>query len=168
MHEALEPLALASWDVSGMVCSTSLELKIPAGTHVEEVSSANLTAYLEAFAMGWEVAPSDTEATKLQIERSFTLASQSVRYYVAFLGSTPVGTAAYTIKGNYAYLTGGNVLPAFRGQSIYKSLIAARLKDLAARSIPLAVTHARQNTSAPILDKLGFETIFTYKIYELS
>lgn len=168
MNQILESLASASWDVVGMACETNLDLGIPIVKNVEEVTPTNLSAYLEAFAAGWDVAIPDVEAAKQQIERSFLLPSQPVRFYVAFSGATPVGTASYTIKKDYAYLAGGNVLPAFRGKNIYKGLIAARLNDLAARGIRLAVTHARKKTSAPILNKLGFESVFTYKIYELS
>jgi GNAT superfamily N-acetyltransferase len=77
------------------------------------------------------------------------------------------GTASFFLGDDSAYLTGGNVLTEFRGKGIYRALIRARLDALQALSIPLATTHAREKTSAPILEKLGFETVFRYSIYEL-
>jgi hypothetical protein len=43
---------------------------------------------------------------------------------------------------------------------VYRSLVAARLAFLHERGVDYAVTQARESTSAPILEHLGFETLF--------
>jgi hypothetical protein len=45
-------------------------------------------------------------------------------------------------------------------------LIDERLRDAAALGFTLATTQAREATSAPILDKLGFETLFRSRVYK--
>jgi hypothetical protein len=52
------------------------------------------------------------------------------------------------------------VLPAARGRGAYRALVAARLAFLRARHVEYAVTQAREATSAPMLEHLGFETLF--------
>jgi hypothetical protein len=46
-------------------------------------------------------------------------------------------------------------------------LIAARLAFLRERGLEYAVTHAREATSAPMLEHLGFETLFRGACYQL-
>jgi hypothetical protein len=59
------------------------------------------------------------------------------------------------------------VLESTRGQRLYRGLVAARLASLRARGMRLAVTQAREGTSAPILERLGFATLFRSKCYVL-
>jgi hypothetical protein len=40
-----------------------------------------------------------------------------------------------------------------------------RLAYLASRGIAIATTHAREATSAPILERLGFRTAFRYTVH---
>jgi hypothetical protein len=56
-------------------------------------------------------------------------------------------------------------LPRFRGRRAYGALLAARLTALRAAGVTLATTHARDHTSAPMLERVGFETQFRYTIY---
>jgi predicted acetyltransferase len=62
-------------------------------------------------------------------------------------------------------LIGAVVLDQFRGRGAYKKLIQARLADLQRAGISFAVTQARAATSAPILERMGFENAYTAKIY---
>ena len=43
--------------------------------------------------------------------------------------------------------------------------MTARLRHARARGIPLATSHARESTSAPILERMGFETVCRYPRY---
>ncbi|HZI05184.1 MAG TPA: GNAT family N-acetyltransferase, partial [Archangium sp.] len=60
---------------------------------------------------------------------------------------------------------GGVVLPAFRGRGLYRALVTARLRYAAEREIPFATSHARANTSAPLLERLGFETLCRFPVF---
>ena len=63
------------------------------------------------------------------------------------------------------YLTGAITLPALRGRGVYRATIGARLELAAREGFRLATTHARCATSAPILERLGFETDFRYPLF---
>jgi len=77
----------------------------------------------------------------------------------------PVGAASYHAFERSAFLRGGVVLSAARGRGVYRALVAARLAHARSLGIPLATTHAREATSAPILEHLGFETVFRFAMY---
>jgi GNAT superfamily N-acetyltransferase len=62
-------------------------------------------------------------------------------------------------------LLGGVVLPRFRGRGLYRALVRARLSDARTHGIALATSHAREATSAPILERLGFATICRFARY---
>jgi GNAT superfamily N-acetyltransferase len=79
--------------------------------------------------------------------------------FVALVDGEPAGAAGYVAYARSAYLLGGVVLPTFRRRGIYRTLVHARLADAAARGIPLATSHARDQTSAPILARMGFQPI---------
>ncbi|MFO0668356.1 MAG: GNAT family N-acetyltransferase [Polyangiaceae bacterium] len=76
-----------------------------------------------------------------------------------------VGTAWLSLREDYAYLLGTQVFEAARGRGAYRALVAARLAFLRERGIDVAVTHAREATSAPMLEHLGFETLFRSRCY---
>jgi GNAT superfamily N-acetyltransferase len=79
--------------------------------------------------------------------------------FLARWDGEPAAIASYVTFPRSAYLLGGFVLPRFRGRGLYRALIQARLADACARGIALATSHAREATSAPILERLGFATI---------
>jgi GNAT superfamily N-acetyltransferase len=85
--------------------------------------------------------------------------------HVARCNGVPAGTAGWVNKHRSAYLVGAVVLPAHRRRGVYRALIDARLEAVARRGITLATTHARETTSAPILEKLGFETMYRYELF---
>lgn len=62
--------------------------------------------------------------------------------------------------GKVAYLTGGWVAESQRGTGIDRALVRWRLVHARARGVELVMTQAVAGTSAPILARLGFETLF--------
>ena len=78
-----------------------------------------------------------------------------------------VGTAGFVVKPQSAYLVGGNVLPRYRGRGLYRALVDHRIERIRAMGIRLATTQARESTSAPILEALGFETVYRSRMYTL-
>lgn len=72
------------------------------------------------------------------------------------------------LRDGFGYLVGGLVAPEVRGRGIYRALVAARLAFLRERGMPLAITHARDATSAPMLEHLGFGTVYRYQCMYLT
>jgi hypothetical protein len=90
------------------------------------------------------------------------LATSEYELFLARIDGVPVGTAGSVLKPRCVYLVGGNVIPTYRQRGVYRALLATRL---ARTHAPLAVTHAREETSAPILERLGFESMFSARMY---
>jgi GNAT superfamily N-acetyltransferase len=134
-----------------------------AGSTVELVTEATLPAYYACFAQGWETSAPDVAVWCADHVRA--LATGRFHFYLARVGGEPAGTAGFIVKARCAYLVGGNVLPQFRGRGVYRALLDQRLSAVAARGIHLAVTQAREATSAPILEALGFESLYRSHVY---
>lgn len=166
--ESIEPLiqykASDSWFYRGMIAECNLDIKSNPQIHVERVTPQNFNRFLDVFLSGWSL-----ESYRRSAQDKFKKISSNTTdfpYFLAFHNQQPIGTAGTVIKSNYGYLVGAVVLPEFRGVGAYKSLLKARLDDLNNRKFKYAITHARDATSAPILERLGFATTFNAKIYK--
>jgi GNAT superfamily N-acetyltransferase len=137
----------------------------PAQIEIEAVTRANVEAYVTAFAAGWDLAL-DLASRCEDVGRA--LATGRFRFAMARVDGAVVATAGFVIKPTSAYLVGGNVLAHHRGRGIYRALIDHRLGQIRALGIPLAVTQAREATSAPILEALGFATVYRSRMYLLN
>ncbi len=165
--ERLLKHGFVTWDVRGMGCSASLAVEARGDVAVEEVTERNLDEYLAMWFHGWALPPKDEE-----IERQVHLAGLSASprtgfLWIARMNGHAVGTAGLVLRGDYGYLLGTHVLEAARGRGAYRALVAARLAFLRSTKIEYAVTQAREKTSAPMLEHLGFETLFRAKCYLL-
>jgi predicted acetyltransferase len=82
---------------------------------------------------------------------------------VAYVDGKPVSYARNEFmggKGNpFVGLYGGSTLPEYRNRGIYTAMIAARLREARERGAEFIFVDARQDTSMPILQKLGFVCI---------
>jgi GNAT superfamily N-acetyltransferase len=132
---------------------------------IEVVTRANVEEYVVAVATGWEL-ELDIAARCSDILRA--LDTGRFHFVMARAGGAITGTAGYVVKPRSAYLIGGNVLAPYRGRGIYRALIDHRLERIRALGISLAVTQAREATSAPILAALGFETVYRSRMYTLA
>lgn len=133
---------------------------IAAQRDVEVERVSKVADYTRMMADGWGMDPGPLATLH---ERA--LAEPRNRMYVARIGGELAGCASYGGAETSAYFIGGVVLPRFRGRGVYRSMIAKRLADTRADGIPLAITHARANTSGPMLLHLGFQTVCTFETY---
>lgn len=145
----------------GMARSTAIAAPAGSGTRVIEIDASTIDLYTRTMATGWS-----TDPAPLARAHDVMLATSSVHHlFLAYCGDEPAAAAGYVRFERSAYLLGGVVLPAFRRRGLYTALVRARLGHAAARGIALATTHARAQTSAPILERLGFETICDYQMF---
>jgi GNAT superfamily N-acetyltransferase len=79
-----------------------------------------------------------------------------IRCYVAYLDGEPVASAGSTVDGDALRFWDGAVLPAYRGRGAYRALVARRLVDARSTTADFALVKAVDDTSAPILTRLGF------------
>jgi GNAT superfamily N-acetyltransferase len=166
LGERLEKRGLVGWWARGMASDTGgLALAVPSGVSVERVSGAAFDAYCEAAARGFDA---DLQELRRHAERQRENAGARFIPFLARVEGVPAGTAALGELGDHAYLAAASVVPEHRGAGVYRALIAARLAHCAERGISLAVTHAREDTSAPILEHLGFETVYRFQMFASS
>lgn len=162
IENIIAPKAETSSAFRGMVLDTDHVISFPSNVTVELVTSKNFDEFMDTNILGWE-AQAFYNSFRAKMER--TLHHPRCRLFLARRGDEPVGTAGTVMKDGYGYLIGGVVLKSHRGFGVYRSLIHARMVDLIKEKIPLAVTWARETSSAPILEKMGFETAFKAKNY---
>jgi GNAT superfamily N-acetyltransferase len=84
------------------------------------------------------------------------------RVFLAFAKGSdePVGWGVVVpVTPKVVLLSGSAVSPPYRGQGVYRALVAERLKAARASGFQAALVTAVQNTSAPILARLGFRTV---------
>ena len=129
-------------------------LAAPAG--VEPVDAANLDDYSRVFAEGFGVDPGPLAPMHRR-----TLLDEGRGRYLGFLAShqgVPGGAAAVLLLPRSAYLVGSAVSPGLRGKGLYRLLVHARERAAQQAGRRLVTTLARAETSAPILERLGYAT----------
>lgn len=163
LAQRLRARGLSETTACGMTRDTSEpEGTGPADVTVEAVDWRNVDDFSETMARGWggDREPLDrVHAIVLNDPRS------AHRLFLARVDGCAAGVAGYVTTGTSAYQLGAVVLPQFRSRGVYQALVRARLRHARALGLALATTHARAETSAPILNRLGFATAFRYSVF---
>jgi GNAT superfamily N-acetyltransferase len=154
-------------DVRGMGCPADHVLVPASGVVVEEMSEATLEPYLTTTIAAWSMGDDQFERERLAHRAAIEAVPRTAWFFGARLDGEMVGTAGVFGRDRSGYFVGGVVLPCARGRGVYRALVAARLAFLRARGVPYAVTQAREATSAPLLEHLGFETLFRSTCWRL-
>ena len=161
LGQRLERRGLTPSNGRGMARSTENDgSQSAANTDVREVSAATLDDYSRVMAAGWSADPAALGPVHKHI-----LAEGRHRLFVAYCDGAPAAAASYAPFERSAFLMGGVVLPEYRGRGLYRALVQARTAHARARGIPLVTSHAREQTSAPILEKMGFETVCRFPMF---
>ena len=157
LSERLERRGLApSWG-RGMARST--DDRGPLGS-VVEVDDRTVDQYTYVMAAGW-----NADAAALLSLHRHVLAEGRQCLFVGYCDGVPAAAASYVPFERSAFLMGGVVLANYRGRGLYRALVQTRLAHAHARGITLATSHAREATSAPILENIGFETVCRFPMY---
>jgi GNAT superfamily N-acetyltransferase len=165
--ECLLQHGFRAWDVRGMGCPPSLRLDAEGHVSVEAVREQNLDEYLAVMFRGWGLPSEEVEIERCAHLTVLSASPQDGFPWLARIDGIAVGTGALVVRGDYGYLLGTQVLSAARGRGAYRALVAARLEFLRRGGIEYPVTQAREEASAPMLEHLGFETLFRSKCYVL-
>lgn len=153
--------------VRAMVCATNVELHVPASIATEEVTLDTVDAFVAFEARGWGVPENQLEIERAKYNAELRASPQTGRFFSAYVDGVIVGSAGIFLRDGFGYFVGGLVAPEARGRGVYRALVAARLAFLRSRGITRAVTHAREATSAPMLEHLGFRTVYPYECWYL-
>lgn len=151
-----------SWTV-GVAALTSLPIDAPdAAIDVEAVGPARVEVFSDLAARGWAC---DREPFAALSRMAVAHPEYGQHLFLASYAGKPAAVAAYMAFAHSAYLVGGVVLPEFRGKGLYRALVAARLRDAAARGLSLATSHAMADTSAPLLLRMGFVEVCRFAVF---
>ena len=89
--------------------------------------------------------------------------------YLAHLPETaePVGfgIAYFDPDGEVLWLGVAAVVLEYRGRGIYSALVAHRIRDARVRGYRGAIIHAMKSTSAPLCERMGFQTVCDLDVY---
>ena len=106
--------------------------------------------------------PADPSANARR--RQNQLAAGNRRLILATVDGEPAGSAGLSLFATGAIINGGAVRPKFRGRGVYRAMIAARLQMARDAGVPGVMVWGG-NMSAPILERLGFETVGWRKFF---
>lgn len=160
----LDRLGFGSWAMRGMAVEPQRWVPAPrADVTIERVTPATFDEFYRAHVTAWSAEVHEAPSWRASMLRA--LEGGRHHLYIARVAGEPVGTAGMVTKQRSVYLIGGNVLEPYRGRRIYRALIDERLRHAAELGYTLATTQAREATSAPILEHLGFETLYRSRVY---
>ncbi|MFL5358215.1 GNAT family N-acetyltransferase [Archangium sp.] len=163
LAERLARRGLRQSETWGMIRETeAVPVDVGGDVTVEEVDERTVAEYSRTMAEGWGMDPAPIEAFNRSVLAS---PDGGLRLFLARYQGAPAGTAGLAAFERSVFFLGGVVLPAFRERGLYRALVAARLRYAAERNIPFATVHASASTSAPILERLGFETLCRFPIF---
>ena len=145
----------------GMARSTEMAVDVDPRISIERVTLDTVATFTDVMAAGWGVDPAGLAPANEAVVR----ANGPLEMYIARWDGEPAATAGAALHPGSVYLIGGVVLPAFRSRGLYRALVDARLAVARERKIPLATSLAKADTSAPILERLGFERYFSINTY---
>lgn len=153
---------VGSWGRGMARSTTDLPEDRDPAIRVEEIDETTVEVFSRVMAEGWSA-----ELAPLARVNDIIVATpdRPHRMFLARWDGEPAAVASYVALPRSAYMMGGVVLPPFRGRGLYRALVVARMADARARGLSLATSHAREDTSAPILERLGFETICRFPMY---
>ena len=106
------------------------------------------------------------DADSQERRRTNQLAAGNRRLLLATVEGEPAGSAGLSLFPPIAaIINGGAVLPKFRGRGVYRAMVAARLAMARGAGIEGGLAVWGGEMSAPILERLGFETVGWRKFY---
>jgi GNAT superfamily N-acetyltransferase len=149
-----EPETFVVFDLAAEVPPAAPGLAIEVRRVRDEIGLNDLTAVTAA-----AFERDDGRRTELFRAR---LADPTLGLYVAYAGGAPVAAGRLEMPPgrSFAGLWGGGTVPAFRGQGVYRALVAERARDARRLGYRYLTVDAR-DTSRPILERLGFVALTT-------
>jgi GNAT superfamily N-acetyltransferase len=163
LAERLLALGLAPDADQSEMTSYAIERRPNGEPSVEVRRVETADEFLTALELDWDVwdMPEEKRIGYRPIQREAwerLEATGRMGIFLAYVDGAPVGFGRAVFAPEAGILMGGSTLPAARGRGVYTSLVHARWDATVERGVPrLAVSAGHM--SAPILERLGFESI---------
>ena len=115
---------------------------------------------VDVAAISRQIGRRDVEAESNRLSAMLRERPEGLSIHVAYLDGEPVssGRIHYGHSADVAELAGGRTVPAHRKRGLFSAVVAARLREAAARGCRYVFVDALP-TSEPILTKLGFAAL---------
>jgi GNAT superfamily N-acetyltransferase len=147
------------------------QLDIPVNPQVEielmdGYNEASIDAMLQMMIVCFNM-PADEVAERRPtwVERMRDPKEQQVHTnYLARLNGKPAGFGRLSLRGGLGYLSAGSVLPEFRGQHVYSTILHRRLEHAHTHGYHIVAIQA-EPMSRPIVTRCGFKEYTRTYIY---
>ena len=123
-------------------------------------------SYLDMMSSGYDLPASEKAFRARRYYQLSTGAKPCMHLFLARCKGVVAGCQGLVVKEDSGHFTGAYIVPAFRAHGVFQSLIAAGLQLLRNIGISMATGHSNEQ-SAFWANRFGFQTIFTYDIYQL-
>ncbi len=161
LGKRLEARGLTPVSIAGMAATHS-QIRCSSGVEVELVVPESVDEFNEIMSEGWAMKSTTLRPYNEFVVREFPGTNP---FFIARIAGKGVGIASYFAFPKSAHLLGGVVLSEYRGRGVYRALVEARREHARQAGIGLTTCHAMLGSSAPILTKLGFETLCQFTSY---
>ncbi len=161
LGKRLEARGLNAVSVAGMA-ATQCSVSRATDVEVDLVGPDALQEFNDVMSEGWGITSSALCDYNAHVLRE---SPGQNPFFIARIDGKGVGVASYFAFPNSAFLVGGVVLQEFRKRGVYRALVAARQEHALKMGRALTTCHAIANSSAPILSRLGFETVCPLTFY---
>jgi GNAT superfamily N-acetyltransferase len=151
-------------ELTVMVLPVSAELRAP-GSPVELVDALRDEDTFRAAEAVQAAAFGGGPAPRREGRFADALADPRKRFLLALLDGEPAGAGWATVYDDGVFLNGGAVAPRLQGRGVYRALVAARLELARGAGVSGVAVQARQDTSAPILARLGFTEVGRSRLF---
>ncbi|WP_309127539.1 hypothetical protein [Microbacterium sp.] len=144
-------------------------IDVPAGVSAEIVRTVDQVREVDAINVPvWEQEPLDEDGLRDEHAEVTTglIEGQGARV-IARIDGAAVSTGGCTMADGFVRLWGAATLPEARGKGAYRAVLAERLRIGAALGARTALVKGRVTTSAPILQRAGFEHLGDERGYTL-
>jgi hypothetical protein len=166
LHERLQELGLGEprdrTPILHALAATSPPPEAPPGIDATEVRTFD--DFVAAQEVRWEAFDTPPERREREVphlEAFFADAALTGApvTFLARLDGRPAATAMSIPSPRGVFRIGGCTAEWARGRGLYRALVRARWDDAVRRGTPALVTHAKPDTSLPILAGLGFAEV---------
>lgn len=142
--------------------SCATEPPLPDGVQLVDVASRSDVEAVAAM----ESSIWDEDRSWLVSELGSRVADGSVSMVAAQADGRTVSAAwiVWVPGTEFAYLAGGGTVPAWRRRGVYRALVARRAREAVRREVRYLAVDA-SDTSRPVLERLGFESLTTTTPY---
>lgn len=156
----------------GMVLPVTRELAIEVDSRIEvrEVDLEGTTGEMtEMIDRAWSMPGGSTRKGVDELRKYDPAEIHAPRIFMAFYDGKPAAFSAMDVYDDLPVIriAGGATDPAYRGKGLYKAMIKARLESARNLGKDYLAVQAKVDTSAPILERLGFETLCEIEKYDM-